>query len=143
VAYQSNETGRAEIYVRPFVPPDDPHPRTGQWRVSADGGAQPRWRHDGRELYWIAPDATLVAARIVLRDNAVDAGAPVTLFPTTIAMGGAQMSLSGQYTVAPDGRFLINAVVDDKKDRSEPEVRITVVQNWTDELKRVVPTGDR
>ncbi len=52
VAYQSNASGgRAEIYVRPFVAPDDLRPRVGQTRISTDGGAQPRWRHDGRELY--------------------------------------------------------------------------------------------
>ena len=60
VAYQSSESGgRAEIFIRPFNAPDDPKPRTGQSKVSTDGGVQARWRHDGKELYWIAPDATL------------------------------------------------------------------------------------
>ena len=137
VAYQSNETGRAEIYVRPFVPPSDPRSRTGQWPISTDGGAQPRWRHDGKELYWIAPDARLMAAPVALRDDSVDAGAPVPLFSTRIAMGGAEMSLSGQYNVAPDGRFLINTVVDDQH---ESQSRLNIVQNWIEELKRLVPT---
>ncbi len=137
VAYQSNETGRAEIYVRPFVPPSDPRPRTGQWSISTNGGAQPRWRDDGKELYWIAPDATLMAAPVALRDDSVDAGAPFSLFSTHIAMGGAEMSLSGQYNVAPDGRFLINAVLDDQ--HGNPS-RLNIVQNWFEELKRLVPT---
>jgi Tol biopolymer transport system component len=138
VAYQSNETGRAEIYVRPFVAPGDPRPRTGQWPISTDGGAQPRWRHDGKELYWIAPDATLISAPIALRADTVDAGAPVRLFSTRIAMGGAEMSLSGQYTVAPNGRFLINAVVDDQH---ENQSRFHLVQNWFEELNRLLPTN--
>ena len=146
VAYQSNASGgRAEIYVRPFVAPDDLRPRVGQTRISNDGGAQPRWRHDGRELYWIAPDGTFMSAPMTLRDDSVTAGAPVALFPAHIVLGGSDNPARGQYAVAPDGRFLINRVVDDQPaspqpPQQQPLTRIAIVQNWTEELKRLVPT---
>jgi len=58
VAYQSNESGRDEIYVRPFPGPG------GQWQVSTAGGSDPRWRPDGKELYYLAPDLKLMAAAV-------------------------------------------------------------------------------
>jgi Tol biopolymer transport system component len=136
VAYQSSESGgQAEIFVRPFNAPDDPKPRTGQWRVSTDGGVQARWRHDGKELYWIAPDATLMAAAITLGSDTVDVGVPVKLFPTRI-LGGFLQNSTGEYAVAPDGRLLINTVV--ASDGAQG--RIVIVENWFEELKRLVPT---
>jgi dipeptidyl aminopeptidase/acylaminoacyl peptidase len=118
VAYQSNETGRAEIYVRPFPGPG------GQARVSIDGGAQPRWRDDGKELYFIAPDAKLMAAGIEVKGSEVIPRLPVALFQTRIYLGGTETPDRGQYDVARDGRFLINTVLD------ETTLPIIVVQNW-------------
>ena len=146
VAYQSNASGgRAEIYVRPFVAPDDLRPRVGQTRISTDGGAQPRWRHDGRELYRIAPDGTFMSAPMTLRDDSVTPGTPVALFPALIVLGGSDNPAGGQFAVAPDGRFLINRIVDDQPaspqpPQQQPLTRIAIVQNWTEELKRLVPT---
>ena len=58
VAYESNESGRYEIYVRGF-------PQTGgKWLVSVAGGTQPRWRRDGREIYYVAPDNKLMAVEV-------------------------------------------------------------------------------
>jgi dipeptidyl aminopeptidase/acylaminoacyl peptidase len=119
VVYQSNESGRAEIYIRPFPS------GAGQWQVSTRGGAQPQWSHDGKEIYWIAPDATLMAASVQTSTSAVDVGVPTPLFRTRIYMGGAEQPNGGQYDVSSDGRFLINVPVDD---RAPP---IVVVQNWT------------
>jgi Tol biopolymer transport system component len=119
VAYQSNETGRAEIYLRPFPGPG------GQFQVSSGGGAQPEWRHDGKELYYIAPDATLMAVSTDLRGRAPILGAPAVLFRTRILMGGAEQPNRGQYVVARDGRFLITTLL---PDAIVPP--IVVVQNW-------------
>jgi Tol biopolymer transport system component len=116
VAYQSHESGRAEIYITPFPMP------SGRSPVSTAGGAQPRWSHDGKELYWIAPDATLMAAPI---SEAGKPGAPVALFQTRIYLGGTGQPQRGQYNVAPNGRFLINTDVGD-----EGGLPITIVQNW-------------
>ena len=122
VAYQSDESGRFEIYVRPFPPQPG-----GEWRqVSTAGGIAARWRPDGKELYYIAPDGKLMAAPITLKGTSLDPGAPEALFQTRIVGGGANTSiLRQQYAVAPDGRFLINVTTDDAV--TSP---ITLLQNW-------------
>jgi Tol biopolymer transport system component len=125
VVFQSNESGRAEIYIRPFSESGATASGAGQWQVSTAGGAQPRWSRDGREVYWIAPDARLMAAPITVSGNSVEPGTPVVLFQTRIFLGGVEEPHRGQYAIAPDGRFLINTLLDEAA--SPP---ITVVHNW-------------
>ena len=116
LAYASNESGRYEIYIRTFPEAG------GKWQVSVAGGVQPRWRRDGHELFYVAPDARLMAVPIRLAPDThtLEAGAPVALFPTRLAAGG-NIGASGfparaQYAVAPDGRFLMNIAADDAVD---------------------------
>ena len=126
VAYQSDESGRYEIYVRPFPGPG------GQWQVSTAGGKDPRWRPDGKELYYIAPDSRLMAAPIAASGTALQPGLPTALFQARIAGGVASdISLRQQYDVAPDGRFLINVNVDEAT-----TAPITVITNWNPEAKK-------
>jgi serine/threonine protein kinase/Tol biopolymer transport system component len=123
VAYLSDESGRFEVYVQPFPGPG------GRERISANGGAQVRWRRDGRELFYISLDGTLTAVPIRLDSerHTVDAGTPVGLFATHV--GGAVQSVvfeRQQYMVSPDGqRFLMNTLVEDTT--STP---ITLILNW-------------
>jgi eukaryotic-like serine/threonine-protein kinase len=130
VAYQSNESGPMQIYVRPFPGPG------GQWQLSTTGGKQPRWRPDGKELFYVAPDARLMAVPIAAgADNqTLEAGAPVPLFSTRLASGanvpGGVMSRP-QYAVASDGRFLMNVAVE-----GAIAPPITVVLNWDAALKK-------
>ena len=81
VAYQSDESGRVEIYVRPFPGPG------GQWQVSTAGGKAPRWRPDGTELYYIAPDSRLMAASIAASGTALQPGLPTALLPNADRVG--------------------------------------------------------
>jgi eukaryotic-like serine/threonine-protein kinase len=119
VAYQSNETGRYEIYVRPFPDRGVPIP------ISTGGGVYPRWARDGKELYFIAPDSKLMAAPIRATKTMVEAGEPTTLFQTRRLGGGANViGRSHQYDVARDGRFLINV---DGQTSAPP---ITLLMNW-------------
>ena len=122
VAYHSNESGRPEIYVRPFIPPGATGTVTtaagGQWQVSAAGGIHPLWRSDGKELYDINPDGAMMAAPITVTRNSLEPGAPVVLFPTRIYGGGADIQLGRQYDVTADGRFLINTVLERPPRRS-------------------------
>jgi len=118
VAYHSNESGTHEVYVRPFPGPG------GQWQVSTSGGIHPRWRRDSKELYYIAPDATLMAVPISVKGTALEPGTPVPLFQSRV-YGGFTTRLRAQYDVAPDGRFLINVAVEDTA--SSP---ITLLLNW-------------
>lgn len=117
VAYQSDESGRSEVYIRPFPGPG------GQWQVSTGGGAMARWRHDGKELYYVAPDQNLMAAAVELKETAVEIGAPSPLFPVQL-LGGSQSNFHQQYDVARDGRFLINGTEDTET------APIVLLLNW-------------
>jgi Tol biopolymer transport system component len=133
VAYQSDESGRPEIYLRPFVAPGGASPdseaASGRWQVSVAGGIHPLWRPDGREIYYLSPSGAMMAASVAVRGAAVDVGAPVELFRPRIFGGGADVQLGRQYDVASDGRFLINTELDDT------DAPITLIQNWNPEAK--------
>jgi serine/threonine protein kinase len=120
-AYTSNETGRLEVYIQTF-------PQTGgKWLVSNGGGAQPHWRGDGKELFYVAPDKTLMSVEIKT-GSAVELGAPKPLFVTKVRSYAAP----NRYVVAPDGqKFLINAPAGDAT-----VAPITVVVNWASGLKK-------
>jgi Tol biopolymer transport system component len=119
VAYQSNETGRYEIYVRAFPA------QGGPIAVSSAGGVYPRWSRNGKELYFIAPDAKLMAAPMSTSATMAEAGAPVALFQTQRLGGGMNVIARGhQYDVTGDGRFLINV---DSESSATP---ITLLLNW-------------
>ncbi|MGH9257036.1 MAG: protein kinase domain-containing protein, partial [Vicinamibacterales bacterium] len=125
LVYESNESGRFEVYVQPFPEAG------GKWQVSSAGGTQPRWRRDGRELYYVAPDARLMAVAVApgADGTALSFGAPVPLFQTRLVSasdGPARQS----YAVARDGRFLMSTIVDDPS--ASP---ISVVVNWTQLLE--------
>jgi Tol biopolymer transport system component len=133
VAYESNESGRQEIYIRPFAAPAASgaaaNPAAGQWQVSTAGGIFPRWRPDGKELYYIRPNGEMMAAPIAATGTTLEPGAPVALFPTHIYGGGADNGQGRQYDVTRDGRFLTNTVLDDA---SFP---ITLLLNWKPPVK--------
>jgi Tol biopolymer transport system component len=113
VAYMSDESGHSEIYVRPFTDLSSGTPgAAAQWQVSAAGGIFPRWRPDGKELYYIGPAGELLAAPITETGTTLTTGVPVVLFPTRIAGGGLDNTEGPQYDVARDGRFLINTELD-------------------------------
>ena len=124
VAYQTNESGRFEVVAQPF--PDG----GGKWQVSTTGGVAPRWRADGKELYFLAPDAAMMAVPVTAAGSSFEVGAPVTLFPTRIVTGGTVAQNRAQYAVAPDGRFLINTVLD------EAAAPITLMLNWNPDAKK-------
>jgi serine/threonine protein kinase len=115
VAYQSNESGRDEIYVRPFPGPG------GQWQVSTGGGKSPRWRADGKELYYLAPDLKLMAAAVVAQGASFAPGTPEVLFQTHAPLNTNRQP----YDVARDGRFLIATELESAS--TEP---IHLLLNW-------------
>jgi Tol biopolymer transport system component len=125
VAYASNESGTWQVYVQSFPASG------GKWQVSTNGGAQPQWRRDGKELFYISSDRRLMAVDVKANGSTFDAGAPKELFELrlqTVGLPGPR----NYYAVAADGRrFLVASV---------PEERIstptTVVLNWTADLKK-------
>jgi eukaryotic-like serine/threonine-protein kinase len=119
VAYQSNETGRYEIYVRPFPAAGGPIP------ISTGGGVYPRWSRDGKELYFIAPDSKLMAVPIRATATLLEPGMPTMLFQTQRVGGGLNVIGRGhQYDVTADGRFLINV------DADSGGLPITLLMDW-------------
>jgi hypothetical protein len=115
VAYVSNETGSDEVYIRSF--PDGAHVK----RVSYAGGMQPRWRADGKELFFLAPGWTVMSAGVIFQPD-LEISKPVALFQATMA-DIVQGTIS-PYDVSPDGqRFLIISP------QTKP-VPLTLVQNW-------------
>lgn len=117
VAYTSNETGRNEIYVQTFPQ------HTGRWQVSAAGGAQPQWRHDGRELYFLSPDQKLMAVTVDTAAPVFQAAIPKELFQTQLIPISYWRNI---YVPSPDGqRFLMIAPAGQAKPQP-----LTVVANW-------------
>jgi hypothetical protein len=119
VAYQSDESGRFEIYVKPFPV------RPEKWPVSKDGGFGARWSDDGKEIYYISPDAQLMTVPIAVIGGTIEAGTPMALFQTRIWGGGTSRLHRQQYDVASDGPFLINDTIEYMA--TSP---ITVLFNW-------------
>lgn len=115
MAYSSNESGKADVYVTRFPQPG------GKWQVSSDGGSYPVWRHDGRELFYRARDGKLMAVPVG-PGSEFDPGVAVPLFEPHAAI--SDVGAGTFYDVAPDGRFLVNVLVE----RTSPPV--TVVLNW-------------
>ncbi|HUP49103.1 MAG TPA: protein kinase [Thermoanaerobaculia bacterium] len=117
VAYSSNETGRHEVYVRPF-----PGPGTAT-RVSVGGGVMPAWRHDGREIFFLSPRFELMAASVTAGAT-LTFGEPVNLFATPAVRLFTEVQT---FDPAPDGqRFLINA-----RTGRQPPRKINLLINWT------------
>jgi serine/threonine protein kinase len=124
VVYQSNESGRFEIYVQAFPV------ASGRFQVSLDGGVAPRWSEDGKEIYFIAPDSKLMAAAVIQSDSRFEAKRPEPLFPTRIVDGGGAAANRPQYDVR-NGRFLVNQNVEESI--TSP---ITIILNWFPEPKK-------
>jgi eukaryotic-like serine/threonine-protein kinase len=132
LAYESNDgSGRFEIYVRPF-----PNVSGGQWQVSTAGGTQPFWIRTSRELFYLAPDGAVMAVRVETRGTTWSASTPTKIFEGRYFTFGA--SSSRMYDVSADGaRFLMIKQVATDPGAAPPQ--IIVIQNWTEELKRLVP----
>jgi dipeptidyl aminopeptidase/acylaminoacyl peptidase len=125
LAYTSNEGGQTDVYVQSF-------PRPGvKSQVSRDGGSHPVWRADGRELFYLGPDGTMMSVSVG-EGPSLDAGLPRALFHADVwALARNQV-----YAVTRDGRFLVT-VTPQKSSGAAP---LTVVLNWHQELKQRVPT---
>jgi hypothetical protein len=124
MAYTSNENGRWEIYVTSF--PD----LQGKWQVSNNGGTQPRWRRDGKELFYLAPDGKMMASPVTTGEHFA-AGTPLPLFQANAReqVAGSELVM---YDVTPDGqRFLINTQIETPHSQS-----MMVVLNWPAVLEK-------
>jgi eukaryotic-like serine/threonine-protein kinase len=128
IAYASDESGRSEIYIQPFPAPENGGSKTP---ISRDGGIQPRWRRDGKELFYLSLDGKLMAVDIA-HEPAFKASVPSALFQLPVGQIGhnEQAARVFGWDVAPDGKRVL---IDMGTTSSEP---MTVVLNWTAELKK-------
>ncbi len=119
VAYRSDETGRDEIYVSTFPQPG------GKWRVSVDGGEDPQWRRDGKELYFTDQDRKLMAAEIKSGSGSFETETPKLLFETELLSEGRN-----RFVVSGAGnRFLVITQI-------SARAPISVTLNWTAGIKK-------
>jgi len=112
IAYESNETGRPEIYVQSFTEPGEKR------QISLEGGSDPRWSGNGKEIFFLAPDRKLMASGVTVAGKRIQSEPPVPLFPTSV-------SRPHSYAVTRDGqRFLMPIAVD------KTTSPITILLNW-------------
>jgi serine/threonine-protein kinase len=137
IAYDSNESGRLEIYVRGFPAGG------GKWQVSDGGGALARWSDDGRELFYRTDDG-IMAVGVDGRGATFEVGTPRNLFDGPFLGGTNGITVGGfvfpDYTVSGDGqRFVMFA---GREETSRP-TSVRLVTNWFDELRRLTAVGSR
>ena len=119
LAYDSDESGRFEVYVRPFPGPG------GRWQISKAGGSQPHWRRDGKELTFLTPENKLMAVAVGTTTG-FQAGAPALLFAIHPSLNGSAYDATGDHQ-----RFLVNTVPDEQ---GSPPLSLLV--HWTRLLAR-------
>jgi Tol biopolymer transport system component len=119
LAYCSNESGQYKVYVVPFPGPG------GKWQVSPGGGCNPRWRRDGKEIFYFSQDNKVMSADLRTGGSTFEVGATHTFFETR------SYGIFGRYDVTADGqRFIV------PYDAGQPTAAITLVVNWDTELKK-------
>jgi len=124
LAYVSDESGRAEVYIVPFPK------RSGKWQVSTEGGTRPRWRRDGKELFFVSLGNKLMAVPVREENNTLDIGSPEPLFQ----INPPDSQYAGWiYDVTPDGKRFIVVTRLPEPPSAEP---ITLVVNWPELLKK-------
>jgi hypothetical protein len=135
VTYSSNESGRYEVYVRPFDPnsPMGIPSGGGKWQVSTAGGMSPRWNGNGKELFYLAPDGTVMSTEVSGSNGVFQSGVPKALFkPKGVA---SQLGRYFYWDASADGKKFVFAVPQSASGAGAP-ARFTVVLNWTSLLKK-------
>jgi serine/threonine-protein kinase len=131
LTYEANDSGRVEVYVRPF-----PDVSSGHWQVSTDGGTRPIWTRSGQELVYVSPTGALMRVGVTRGPSWV-ATTPTLLVKEGYLTNPNWWGLS--YDISPDAqRFLM--IKEGGADGTAAPASIIVVQHWVEELKRLVPT---
>jgi eukaryotic-like serine/threonine-protein kinase len=127
MAYASDESRQLEVYVRQFIPTvAAEQSRDSKWQISNAGGTRPRWRRDGKELFYLSNDNKIMAVAIKTTASTIEVGAVRPLFQTQAA------TMANNYDVSGDGqRFIVNSLVE-----SQASAAITLVVNWPEALKK-------
>jgi hypothetical protein len=127
IAYQSDESGRSDIYVRPF-----PRVDNGRWQVSTAGGTRPVWARNGRELFYLDLSNALTAVAVGTSEPTISIGIPAKLFDT----GYAEPNPSRHYDVSADGQRFLMLKPSATGDPNATPVSMILVEHWFEELKQ-------
>jgi len=139
LAYESREAGEVQVYVRPF-----PALSQGRSQVSTNGGREPLWARSGRELFYLAPDGTLMAVPVEVgpSDARFSAGIPAAVIPAGGYYSEAAFHRGRTYDVSPDAaRFLRITIDESGPDGNDASRHFVIVENWFEELKRMAPAN--
>jgi Tol biopolymer transport system component len=127
VAYVAADSGRQEVYVRPFAPPGAEGVARGQWQVSYTGGDDIAWRRDGKEIFYETLDGDIMAVAVREVGGGLDLGRPQRLM-----RAGSEASTIHSFDVTPDGqRFLVQL-----QPTAADQTLLTVVTNWQAALRK-------
>jgi serine/threonine-protein kinase len=127
LAYESNETGRTEIFLRPFPATD-----SGKWQVSSDGGAAPLWARNGRELFYVNGSMEMMAVTVAPGADP-GLGQPRRLFALGDRLYMTRNEFYTPFDIGPDGRFIMARVV---RSATPLDMPLVIVDNWFGELKQ-------
>jgi serine/threonine-protein kinase len=134
LAYEANDSGRFEVYVRPFPGVND-----GHWQVSTGGGTRPLWAPNGEDLFYLSPAGALMKVGVERGRSWAATSATLVIKEGyfTVPAGNSART----YDISPDGqRFLMMKEGGGSEGNTAP-INLIVVQNWFEDLKRLVPTN--
>jgi serine/threonine-protein kinase len=132
VAYMSNETGNIEVYVRPFPGPG------GRQQISTGGGRSPIWSRNGQELFFLSADRRIMVAKYAVNGDSFSANKPQVWSDQRLLELPVPV-----YDLAPDGKRVAGILYADGTSEAKPLTHLTVLLNFSDELKRRVPAGGK
>jgi eukaryotic-like serine/threonine-protein kinase len=132
LAYASAESGRSEIYVRPFPCVD-----SGRWQVSTAGGTRPAWARSGRELFYLDESNTLTSVVVSTSGPTFSAGSPAKVFDTKYV----ESNPSRHYDVSANGQRFLMIKDTATGDPNATPTSMVAVLNWFEELKAKIPAG--
>jgi eukaryotic-like serine/threonine-protein kinase len=133
LAYEANDSGRVEVYVRPF-----PEVNSGHWQVSTAGGTRPLWAPSGQELFYVAPTSALMRVGVE-RAPSWAATTPTPLLKERSFMNPGAF-IGRTYDISSDGQRFLMIKEGGGAGQTAAPPQLIVVQHWTEELKRLVPT---
>jgi serine/threonine-protein kinase len=132
LAYEANDSGRVEVYVRPF-----PEVNSGHWQVSTTGGTRPLWAPSGQELFYVALTGALM--RVGVERAPSWAATTPTLLVKERPFTNPTTRIGRTYDISSDGQRFLMIKEDGGSEQTAAPPQIIVVQHWTEELKRLVP----
>ena len=131
LAYQSNESGNMEVYVRPFPGPG------GRWQISTGGGLFPKWSRDGRELFFLTQDRRIMVAAYTVRGDSFSADKPRVWSETRPVV----LPRAPTYDLSPDGKRVAVLMGTADAGEQKPATHVTFLLNFFDELRRRIAAG--